>query len=988
MKKQILNKITSSALVFLMVFTLVFSCGGDFVAAKTVPVNGGDDTEHEPYDDEAPDNGIPVLYLDIDETEVTIDDMHNSADHSVHCAGKLRIDAPDNFRYSDYSDVEYGDIDWIDMDIRGRGNSTWRDTPKKPYKIKLDKKTDLLQRGSEYNNKHWVLVANYFDQTFVKDRMTAWLADQMGFEFTPRGVPVDVMLSGSKYGTRYIGSYYLSENVRVDDNRLPLEELSENDYDDQKITGGYLVQNSLQVRTDSPDRFITKRGEGWATHTPSFDTGEDVPVVDNNEESMGDASEVYFENNEDIFCSPDPIYFDDEETLMDAYKNDKQQQYIQKHMQKVEDAIYECGPEYRDLIDINSTAMYWLVNEFSANHDAFGTGSTYIYKHRDDINGTVSKMMWGPVWDFDFAWYYDLDDPSFEINEGHTWMTPMFYDKEEGNLREVIKEKWPLMKQYLQEMTREGGILDGYCAETKASAEADRKIWKDELDPDRFDLDEEYDYEDHINRLKTWINARIKWMDANLGVIDNFVLRVQFVSDGKLFQSYYPHPGSAVYMDPGNPEKEGYVFLGWFDENGHEYDRMEDVTEDKTFTAKFIPECEATPAQDISFRKCSDVFVRNSHFTGLMIPYTVIPTYAQDKRVEWSSSDESFATIDNDGKFTFVDTGTGTRSVTFTARLKCGVERTYVVTLVDGECPIPESISPEKDVIYMTVGDQAAFHITTKPEIAKIDTFTYKSSDEKVVTTDEFETGYLTAISPGKTTVKVTTKSFYDDYEKEKDLSTYVTVVVLPEAYNVKFDMNGHGKKIADQKVKPGEKAKKPVNPTEAGYNFGGWYTTKDCKIETRYNWNSPVNKNLTLYAKWTIKTINMLRLYNPNSGEHFYTASVEEKNNLVRVGWNYEGVAWKAPEKSNTPVYRLYNKNAGDHHYTMNANEKDDLIKAGWNYEGIGWYSDDAKGVPLYRLYNPNAISGSHHYTVSTDERDILIKAGWKDEGIAWFGR
>ena len=72
------------------------------------------------------------------------------------------------------------------------------------------------------------------------------------------------------------------------------------------------------------------------------------------------------------------------------------------------------------------------------------------------------------------------------------------------------------MKQYLQEMTREGGILDGYCAETKASAEADRKIWKDELDPDRFDLDEEYDYEDHINRLKTWINTRTAWMDANI----------------------------------------------------------------------------------------------------------------------------------------------------------------------------------------------------------------------------------------------------------------------------------------------------------------------------------------------------------------------------------------------------------------------------------------------------------------------------------------
>lgn len=54
---------------------------------------------------------------------------------------------------------------------------------------------------------------------------------------------------------------------------------------------------------------------------------------------------------------------------------------------------------------------------------------------------------------------------------------------------------------------------------------------------------------------------------------------------------------------------------------------------------------------------------------------------------------------------------------------------------------------------------------------------------------------------------------------------------------------------------------------------------------------------------------ISMYRLYNPNSGEHFYTASEKEKDHLNSIGWNYEGIGWTAPEKSNTPVYRLYNK-------------------------------------------------------------------------------
>ncbi len=131
-----------------------------------------------------------------------------------------------------------------------------------------------------------------------------------------------------------------------------------------------------------------------------------------------------------------------------------------------------------------------------------------------------------------------------------------------------------------------------------------------------------------------------------------------------------------------------------------------------------------------------------------------------------------------------------------------------------------------------------------------------------------------------------------------------------------------------------------------------------------------------------------LFRLYNPNSGEHFYTKSKKEGNSLIDLGWNYEGEGWTAPI-SGTPVYRLYNKNAGDHHYTTSEREKNKLVATGWEYEGIGWYSETAEnGKPLYRLYNPNATgAGSHHYTTSTRERDSLIKQGWNDEDIAWYG-
>lgn len=147
------------------------------------------------------------------------------------------------------------------------------------------------------------------------------------------------------------------------------------------------------------------------------------------------------------------------------------------------------------------------------------------------------------------------------------------------------------------------------------------------------------------------------------------------------------------------------------------------------------------------------------------------------------------------------------------------------------------------------------------------------------------------------------------------------------------------------------------------------------------------MDENESLFETSDELCVIMYRLYNPNSGEHFYTSVTNERLTLIRSGWIDEGISWFAPYHSNTPVYRLYNSNVGDHHYTLDEKEKNSLEKLGWSYEGIGWYSDTAKSVPLYRQYNPNALSGSHNYTVDKAENDQLIKLGWKAEGIAWYG-
>ena len=136
-----------------------------------------------------------------------------------------------------------------------------------------------------------------------------------------------------------------------------------------------------------------------------------------------------------------------------------------------------------------------------------------------------------------------------------------------------------------------------------------------------------------------------------------------------------------------------------------------------------------------------------------------------------------------------------------------------------------------------------------------------------------------------------------------------------------------------------------------------------------------------------TIEAKDLFRMYNPYSGEHFYTASYVERDNLRLVGWYEEGTGWKAP-LSGDPVYRLYNPYVpgGDHHYTMDKNEYNKLAEVGWRQEGVVFYSDTNKTVPLLREYNPYAVTGTHNYTTSQKEHDSLIAVGWRDEQTAWY--
>jgi surface protein len=157
---------------------------------------------------------------------------------------------------------------------------------------------------------------------------------------------------------------------------------------------------------------------------------------------------------------------------------------------------------------------------------------------------------------------------------------------------------------------------------------------------------------------------------------------------------------------------------------------------------------------------------------------------------------------------------------------------------------------------------------------------------------------------------------------------------------------------------------------------------------------------NATMAGTWytastvaPIERLSVYRLYNPNSGEHFYTLSEVERDATVAAGWTYEGIGWTAPDESLSPVYRLYS--GTDHFYTMDEEEKDSLVEEGWIYEGIAFYSADAEtGIALLRQFNPfvdpeaaTNNAGSHNYTTDQVENDYLVSIGWVAEDVAWYG-
>jgi hypothetical protein len=270
------------------------------------------------------------------------------------------------------------------LQIRLRGNSTLF-MPKKSYKIKFDVKQYFL---SDYKEYDWVLLANFADQTLLRNGLAYQMANDLEMEFAPMVQYVDVYINGE-----YQGNYLLTDQVEITNDRLNIDEKN------TEINTGYLIEFDKRLYD-----------VGLEASEENFFTIDGIPFV---------------------IKSPD---------IKDDHYSHEHYLYIENYMRQVFDTLKDME-DCHHLIDQDSFIDWFIVNELFKNVDS-GYSSVFYYK---DVDGLL-KM--GPVWDFDLSSgnYGHLQE---DLRGPEGWYTSrqeknilFHYLMQYDAFRQALKERW------------------------------------------------------------------------------------------------------------------------------------------------------------------------------------------------------------------------------------------------------------------------------------------------------------------------------------------------------------------------------------------------------------------------------------------------------------------------------------------------------------------------------------------------------------------
>ena len=213
--------------------------------------------------------------------------------------------------------------------------------------------------------------------------------------------------------------------------------------------------------------------------------------------------------------------------------------------------------------------------------------------------------------------------------------------------------------------------------------------------------------------------------------------------------------------------------------------------------------------------------------------------------------------------------------------------------------------------------------------------------------------------------------------------------------YTVTFDYGkARGGETAKTVVAAGERVARPDDPEAEGYFFDGWFTGSSLR-DSRYDFTSPVTKNMTLYARWTPYTYTVV--FNSNGGKGtmepqafvYGTPQALRENTFtmsdrVFIGWDTQADGWGDEAYSNREIVEnLSNINGGRVVLYAQWDEPTDLtIKL---YPEGGTFVDDGstKGRPIPVTLGgkyptlPEVTRAGYDFTGWSDWGDVLIKTG-----------
>ena len=398
---------------------------------------------------------------------------------------------------------EYAFTD-IAAGIRLRGNST-AGAAKKPYRIKFDKKQNILGLNNGKKFKSWVLLADYFDSTMLRTFSTFSMADILNEDkyFSSDFTPVEVYINGT-----YQGVYLLCEQTQIDGNRVNIYEREDTD---TSLEIGYLLVGQ-GGRSDEPNTvsigtsIVTTDRNGTVMHAGGGNfsisggdyTDAQIAYVKKYVEGVYEVINQAVNHNQ-------------------YYTLDKQGNLTRKTQFKGNTAQEKQIETIDAVFNIDACVRLCILDEIVKNLDA-GTYNMYV----DLSPEGDGRLTLGPPWDFDFALAntgynsthspYDYYATNFTYSEGMRVNTIFVLF---GNLpwfEEMIKDVWD---EHVDELYGVANNLNVMTALYGEQYQRDYAYWNRSLIYHHCaDCHAKFTcHADAVDFLSDWLYKRLDWLD-------------------------------------------------------------------------------------------------------------------------------------------------------------------------------------------------------------------------------------------------------------------------------------------------------------------------------------------------------------------------------------------------------------------------------------------------------------------------------------------